>query len=55
MMTSLGRQLSILQAIIRISNSIEPTNFILSTFIHQHKVHLMIKVKVTLTDVEGHR
>ena len=30
-----------------ISNSIELTNFILGTNIHQHKVYLMIKVKVT--------
>ena len=31
-----------------ISNSIEPTNFILGTNVQLHKVHLLIKVKVTL-------
>ena len=36
-----------------ISNSIEPTNNILGTNIHQHKVHLMIKIKMTLTYAEG--
>ena len=37
------------------SNSIEHTNFILGTNTQQHDVHLMIKVKVTLRDDEGHR
>ena len=37
-------------------NSIEPTNFILGTNTQQHNVHLMMmKIKVTLTDDEGHR
>ena len=44
---------SFLQTIAHISNSIEHTNLILGTNI-QHEVHLMIKVKVTLTD-ECHR
>ena len=35
-----------------ISISIEPTNFILGTNIQQPKVHLMINVKVTLTDTD---
>ena len=52
-MTSLWRHLSFLQTIV--SNSIEPTNFILGTNTQQHNVHLMIKMKVTLTDDEGHR
>ena len=47
--------LSYHHTIIHTLNSIEPTNFILGTNIQQHEVHLMIKVKVTLTDSEGHR
>ena len=43
------------QLIVNISNFIELANFILGTKIQQHKVHIMIKVKVTLTDSEGHR
>ena len=54
-MTSLWRHLSFLETIVHISNSIEHTNFILGTNTQQHDVHLMIKVKVTLTDDEGHR
>ena len=41
--------------IVHISNSIEHTNFILSTNTQQYDLHLMIKGKVTLTDDEGHR
>ena len=37
-----------------ISNSIEPTNFVLGFNTQQHDVHLMIKIKVNLTDDEGH-
>ena len=42
-----------LQTIVHISNSIEPKNFVLGTNTQQYKVHLMIKLKVTLTDNEG--
>ena len=35
--------------------SIEPTNFVLGTNTRQHKVHQMIKMKLTLTEDEGHR
>ena len=38
-----------LQTIFHISNSIEPTNFILGTNVQLHKVHLLIRVEVTLT------
>ena len=31
------------------------TNFVLGTTTQQHKVHLNIKMKVTLTDAKGHR
>ena len=44
----------IVQTIVHISNCIEPANFILGTNIQQHKVYLMIKVKVTLTYADGH-
>ena len=54
-MTSLWRHLSFLQTIVHISNSIEPTNFVLGTNTQQHNVHLMIKLKVTLMDNEVHR
>ena len=54
-MTSLWRHLSFLQTIVHISNSIKPTNFVLGTNTQQYNVHLMIKMKVTLTDNEGHR
>ena len=54
-MTSLWRHFSFLQRIVHISNSIEPTNFVLGTNIQQHNVQLMIKMKVTLVDDEGHR
>ena len=37
-----------------ISNSIEHTNFIFGTNTQQHDVHMIIKVKVTLTDDEAH-
>ena len=39
---------SFLQTIVHISNSIEPTNFILGTNVQLHKVHLVIRWKVTL-------
>ena len=54
-MTSLWRHLSFLQTIVHISNSIEPKNFVLGTNTQQNNVHLMIKMKVTLTDDEGHK
>ena len=47
--------LSFLQTIVHISNSIELKNFVLGTNTQQHNVHLMMKMKVTLTDDEGHR
>ena len=49
-MTSIWRHLSFLQTIVHNSNSIEPTNFVLGTNTQQHNIHLMIKMKVTLTD-----
>ena len=54
-MTSLLRPLSFLQTIVHISISIETTNFKLGTDIQHYKVHLIIRVQVTLTDTEGHR
>ena len=36
-------------------NSIEPTNFVLGTNTQQYNVNLIMKMKVTLTDDEGHR
>ena len=36
-------------------NSIELTNFVLETNTQQYNVHLITKMKVTLTDDEGHR
>ena len=39
-MTSLWCHLSFLQTIVHISNSIEPTNFVLGTNTHQNNVHL---------------
>ena len=53
-MTSLRRHLSYLQTIVYISNSIEPTNFVLGTNTQQYNVHLIIKMNVTLTDDEDH-
>ena len=53
--TSSPIRLSFLQTIIHISNSIEPANFVLGINTQQHNVNLMIKMKVTLTDDEGHR
>ena len=47
--------LTFLQTIVHISKSIEPTNFVLGSNTQQHNVHLRIKMKVTLTDDEGHR
>ena len=41
--------------IVPISNSIEPTNFVLGTNAQQYNVHLIITMKVTLTDDEGDR
>ena len=46
---------SIYKINVHISNSIEPTNFILGTNIQQHEIYTMIKVQVTLTKTEGHR
>ena len=54
-MTSLWRHSSFLQTIVHISNTIEPTNFVLGTNTQQYNAHLIIKMKVTLTDDEGHR
>ena len=54
-MTSLWHHFCFLQTIVYISNSIQHTNFILGTNTQQHDAQLMIKVKVTLTDDEGHR
>ena len=47
--------LNFLQTIVNISNSIEPTNFVLGTNTRQYNVHHIIKMKVTLMDDEGHR
>ena len=44
-----------MQTIVHISNSIESTNFVLGAITQQYNVHLIIKMKVTLTDDEGHR
>ena len=41
--------------IVHISNSIEHTNFVLGMNTQQYNVHLIIKMKVTLTDDEGYR
>ena len=41
--------------IVHISNSITLANFVLGTNTQQYNVHLIIKIKVTLTDDEGHR
>ena len=54
-MTSWWRHLMFLYTNVHISNSTEPTNFILGTNIQQHKMHLMIKVQVILTKGDGHR
>ena len=40
--------------IVLISKSIKLTNFVLGTNSQQHNVHLMIKMKMTLTVDEGH-
>ena len=53
-MMSLWRYSSFLQTIVYVSNFNEPTDFIHGTNIH-YKVHLVIRVQVTLTDAEGHR
>ena len=55
--TSWSRHLSVLQNIVYIPKYIEPTIFKLGTNIQQQKVHLMIKVMVTLKDakVKVHR
>ena len=47
-MTSLWRHLSFLQIIVHISNSFEPTHFLFGTNVQLHKLHLLIRVKVTL-------
>ena len=53
---SLLRQLSFLQTNVYILNSTaEPTDFIFGTNIQQHKIHLMNKRHVTLTESDGHR
>ena len=49
------KSLSFLQTIVHISNSIALTNFVLGTNTQQHNVHLMMNIKVTLTDDEGHK
>ena len=36
-------------------NSIEPINFELGTNTQQHNIYLIMKMKLTLTDDEGHR
>ena len=42
--------------ILHISNSIEPTNFVLGSNAQQHNVpDLMMKMKATLADDDGHR
>ena len=46
--------LGFLHTNVHISNSTEPTNFIFGTNIQKHKMHLIIKVKVTLKKAEGH-
>ena len=43
----------VMVSIVHISNFTESTNFIFATNIQQHKIHLMIKVQVTLTKAEG--
>ena len=43
------------KTIVKISNDIKPTNFILGINIQQREVPLMIKVKVTSKDAEGHK
>ena len=53
-MKSLWRHLSYLQTIVHILNSSNPTNFLFCSNVQQYKVHMMIKVKVTLTYAEGH-
>ena len=44
-----------LQTIVHISISNESIHFVLGTNKQRHIVHLTIKMKVTLTDDEGHR
>ena len=44
-----------LETIVYISISIEPTNFVLETNTQKYNFHLIIKMKATLTDDEGHR
>ena len=41
--------------IVHISKSIEPANFALGTNTQQYNVHQIIKMKLTLTNDEGHR
>ena len=45
---------TIVQTIVNISISIEPTNFILGTNI-QYQVHLIVSLQVTLADAEDNR
>ena len=45
--TSLWRHLSFLQTIVYISNSIEPTDFILGTKVQPNKAHSMTQVPMT--------
>ena len=54
-MTSLWRHLSFLKKNVHISNSINSTNFVHGTNTQQHNGRLMMKMKVTLIDDEGHR
>ena len=44
-----------LLTIVHISNSVEPTSFVLGANTQQYNIHLVIEMKVTLTDDEGHR
>ena len=54
-MTSIWRHLRFLKTIAHISYSIEPTNFVLGTNTQQYNDHLIMKIKMTLTDDEGLR
>ena len=54
-MTSLWRHQSFLLTLVHILYSIEHTNLILGTNTQQYDIHIMVKVKVTLTDDEGHK
>ena len=45
----MGDDVIVQHTIFHILNSIEPINFILGTDVQIHKLHLLIRVKVTLT------